>query len=514
MPSDKDTTTYRPQWRTSTGFLFAAIGSAVGLGNIWRFPYIAYKNGGGAFLIPYLVALVTAGIPILMLEFALGHQKRGSAPKAFSMINRKYEWLGWWSVIFIMFGIMAYYTVVIGWCFNYLCFSFTQSWGNEPNTFFFDSFLHTSSGVWDMQGMNPMILAAVALIWFINWAITFQGLEKGIERTVKLMMPVLFIITAIIVIWSIFLEGAGTGIKLYLTPDFSKIANVDVWVAAYGQIFFTLSLGFGIMIAYASYLPKDANIFKSSIIVACTNSFYEIFAGFGVFAVLGYMAFKQGVPIQETVTSGIGLAFVAYPKAISMLPFGTIFGILFFFLLCIAGISSSISIIEAFSAALNDKFGLQRNQSITLLCGFGFLESMLFTTHAGLFWLDIVDHFINHYGLITVGFLEAIIVGWIYKTDTLKAHILSRMGESGAKHKFFRQKILRVWEFCIRYITPAALGIALINSLVTEFSESYEGYPVSGIIILGVGWLLVTHAAAVVVSGLAWKQPFENKDLI
>jgi NSS family neurotransmitter:Na+ symporter len=362
-----------------------------------------------------------------------------------------------------------------------------------------------------MQGMNPMILAAVALIWFINWAITFQGLEKGIERAVKFMMPVLFIITAIIVIWSLFLEGAGSGIKLYLTPDFSKITNVDVWVAAYGQIFFTLSLGFGIMIVYASYLPQNANIFKSSIIVACTNSLYEIFAGFGVFAVLGYMAFKQSVPIQDTVTSGIGLAFVAYPKAISMLPFGTVFGILFFFLLCLAGISSSISIIEAFSAALNDKFGLQRNKMITLLCGFGFLESMLFTTHAGLFWLDIVDHFINHYGLITVGFLEAVIVGWIYKTDTLKAHILSRMGTSGEQYKFFRQSILRVWEFCIRYITPAALGIALANSLITEFSESYEGYPISGIIILGVGWLIVTHGAAVVVSGLAWKKPLENE---
>jgi len=321
----------RPQWQTGMGFIFAAIGSAVGLGNIWRYPYIAYENGGGAFLIPYFIALVTAGIPILLLEFALGHMKKASAPKAFFLVDSKWEFVGWWSVIFIMFGIVSYYIVVIGWCFNYFCFSFTKSWGIDPNSFFFESFLQTSSGVWDIGNINPMIAIAVALIWFINWGITYRGLVKGIERAVKLMMPLLFIITIIVVAWSAFLEGADQGIRLYLKPDFSKIADLDVWVAAYGQIFFSLSLGFGIMIVYASYLPKDSNIFKNSIIVACSNSFYEVFAGIGVFSILGYMAVKQNLPIQETVTSGIGLAFVAYPKAISMLPYGSLFGILFFF---------------------------------------------------------------------------------------------------------------------------------------------------------------------------------------
>ena len=510
MPDMSHSIAQRPQWRTGLGFLLAAIGSAVGLGNIWRFPYIAYKNGGGAFLIPYVTALVTAGIPILLLEFALGHQKKASAPKAFALIHRRWEWIGWWSVIFIMFGIMAYYTVVIGWCFNYLCFSFTQAWGSDPNAYFFKDFLNTSSGVWDLQGLNLQVLGAVALIWAVNWAITWKGLENGIERAVKLMMPVLFGITVIIVVWSLFLEGAADGIRLYLTPDFSKIANVDVWVAAYGQIFFTLSLGFGIMSAYASYLPENANILKNSVIVALTNSFYEIFAGFGVFAVLGYMAFKQSLPIQETVTSGIGLAFVAYPKAISMLPLGTVFGVLFFFLLCIAGISSSISIIEAFTAALTDKFGLKRRRMVTLLCIFGFVESILFTSRAGLFWLDIVDHFINHYGLISVGIFEAMVVGWLFKTETLKIHIMARMGPARNKQSM-RRAILSIWVICIRFITPAALGIAIVNSLITEFSAPYEGYPISGIIILGVGWLLITHIAAVGVSRLPWQNRLASK---
>jgi neurotransmitter:Na+ symporter, NSS family len=494
----------RPHWGSNIGFLFAAIGSAVGLGNIWRFPYVAYENGGGAFLIPYLCALITAGIPILMLEFALGHKQQASAPKAFTLIDRKWEWLGWWSVLFVMFGIMAYYIVVIAWCLNYVIFSLTLEWGSDPNSFFFNTFLNISDNVWDLKGLNFRIVLGVVVIWFINWLITYRSIEKGIERAVKLMMPLLFMITVIIIVWSLFLEGAGQGIRLYFTPDFEKIMNLDVWVAAYGQIFFSLSLGFGIMIAYSSYLPRDANIFKNSIIVACTNSSYEVFAGVGVFSVLGYMALQQGVPIQETVTSGIGLAFVAYPQAISMLPFGKLFGLLFFFLLMIAGISSAISIIEAFTSATIDKFGVRREFVITASCLFGLCLSLLFTTNAGLYWLDIVDHFLNHYGLITVGIIESFIVGWLYRTEKLKSHIVSHLGLSGTRHKIFNYIILQAWKYCIKFITPVALGIAIINSLMNEFSTPYGGYPVSGILILGVGWLLITHMLAFGFSGLPW----------
>jgi len=495
----------RPQWRSGYGFLLAAIGSAVGLGNIWRFPYVAYKNGGGAFLIPYVVALITAGIPILMLEFALGHKKVASSPKAFRKIEPKWEWLGWWSVTFVMFGIVIYYNVVIGWCLNYLFFSFTQCWGADPNDFFFNKYLGTSSGVWDLQGINPTIAMAVGGVWFVNWLITYRGIEEGIERAVRYMMPVLFLITVVIIIWSLFLEGAGLGIREYITPDWSKITQLDVWVSAYGQIFFSLSLGFGIMIAYASYLPRDTNIFRNSLIVAFTNSGYEVLAGFGVFSVLGYMSLQQQVPIQEVVTSGIGLAFVAYPKAISLLPFGQVFGVLFFFLLVIAGISSAISIIEAFTSAILDKFTISRRRILTIICTIGFCGSMLFTTRAGLFWLDIVDHFLNHYGLITVGILEAFVIGWLYRTEKLKRHIVSQLGLSGRRHKVFNYVILQMWKYCIKFITPVALGVAIITSIMQEFETPYEGYPVSGILILGVGWLLVTHIFAFGLSGLPWK---------
>jgi len=497
----------RSKWGTNLGFLLAAIGSAVGLGNIWRFPYVAYENGGGAFLIPYFVALLTAGIPILMLEFALGHHRQASAPKAFRHIDGKWEWLGWWAVLFVMFGIQLYYIVIIGWCGNYMVFSLTQAWGDDPNGFFFSQFLQRpgDGSVWGITGVRWPIAGAVAFLWLVNWVIAYGGVQKGIERAVKIMMPVLFAITLVIILWAVSLPGAGKGIRHYVTPDFNKITDLKVWIAAYGQIFFSLSLGFGIMIAYSSYLPRDANIFKNSLIVAMSNSCYEVCAGFGVFSILGYMAVSKGLEINEVVESGIGLAFVAYPKAISMLPHGRAFGFLFFLLLIIAGISSSISIIEAFTSAMLDKFAVSRRRVITGVCVVGFLGSLLFTTNVGLFWLDIVDHFLNQYGLITVGILEALVVGWLYRTDLLKAHIVANLGLSGTRHKVFNYVVLQLWMYCIRFVTPVALGIAIIHSLIREFATPYEGYPISGVLVLGVGWLLVTHIFAFGLSGLPWR---------
>ncbi len=506
----------RSQWRTNIGFLFAAIGSAVGLGNIWRFPYVAYENGGGAFLIPYVIALFTAGIPILMLEFALGHHKVASAPKAFHHIDSKWEWLGWWAVTFVLFGISLYYIVIIGWCVNYMFFSLKLAWGEDPNAFFFTEFLQVpfnestqapaADQVWSILGPRWTVAAAVAGIWVVNWLIVYGGVQKGIERAAKVMMPLLFAITLVIIVWALFLPGAGKGVRHYVTPDFTKITDLKVWIAAYGQIFFSLSLGFGIMIAYSSYLSRDANIFRNSLIVGFSNSTYEVCAGFGVFSILGYMATQQGQEISDVVSSGIGLAFVAYPKAISLLPFGGVFGFLFFLLLIIAGVSSSISIIEAFTSAILDKFVLPRKRVITVICALGFLGSLLFTTNVGLLWLDIVDHFLNQYGLITVGIVEAFVVGWLYRTDKLKAHIVSNLGLSGTRHKIFDYVVLQLWMYCIRFITPVALGIAIVHSLIQEFASPYAGYPISGVIILGVGWILITHIFAFGLSGLPWRR--------
>ncbi|MCA9403836.1 MAG: sodium-dependent transporter, partial [Candidatus Omnitrophica bacterium] len=321
----------RPQWRSRMGFILAAIGSAVGLGNIWRFSYLCYENGGGAFLIPYFTALFVVGIPLMILELGIGHRMRGSAPMAMATVNRRWEWLGWFAVLIVMYGIMLYYSTVIAWCLNYVFYSFNLAWGDDPNSFFFKEFLQMAEKPFDMGDVRMPILTSLAAVWFFSWLIVFFGIQKGVELANKIFMPMLLSLILILVFWSVSLEGAGKGIAVYLKPDFSKLGQRKIWIDAFSQIFFTLSLGFGIMIAYASYLPKKVDIVKDALIISLGNSAFSFIAGFAVFGTLGYMAHATGVPVTEVVSETIGLAFVSYPKAISLMPaFSNVFGVVFF----------------------------------------------------------------------------------------------------------------------------------------------------------------------------------------
>ncbi len=490
------TDVHRPQWKTKSGFILAAIGSAVGLGNIWRFSYLCYENGGGAFLIPYFIALLTVGIPLMILEFALGHREKGSAPKSFHKISPKWEWLGWWPVIFVMFGIVMYYSVVISWCFNFLFYSFKLSWGSDPNTFFFKEFLNLTSGPGEIGGIVTPILFGLLIIWLLNWLIVFFGVEKGIERANKILMPILFVLTIVLVVWAVNLPGAKVGIAKYLKPDFAMLKNPKVWIAAFSQIFFTLSLGFGIMIAYASYLPKETDLTGSAFIASICNCLYSLIAGFAVWGTLGYMATIKGVPIEEVVKQSIGLAFVAYPQAISLIPsFSKLFGILFFTILVFAGLSSSISIIEAFTASIMDKFHLSRKMVVSVVCLCGFLGGIIFTTGAGLYWLDIVDHFLTTYGLVIVGIFECLVIGWYLKAEKMREHI----------NKVSILKIGKWWDFSVKILTPGILIMILVSSLFQEFSAPYENYPVTWLILIGRDWIFATIIASIIIARYEWK---------
>lgn len=491
----------REQWKSQFGFLLAAVGSAIGLGNIWRFSYMAYSYGGGAFLIPYVVALFTAGIPLLILEFGVGHKKMGSAPLAFGKIRGGSEPLGWWAVTLVMFGIELYYVVIIAWCLNFFLYSFNLSWGNDPNAFFFKNYLMLSKAPSILGGIRIPIFAALCLIWIVNWGIVYRGVQRGIEVANKVFMPLLFILTAVLVFWSLSLKGATTGLKAYVTPDFSKISQPKVWIDAFSQIFFTLTLGFGVMVAYASYLPKKANITKSAILIGLINSGYSLFAGIAVFSVLGFMATTQGKPVSDVVSQSIGLAFVAYPQAVSLMPGGNIFGAIFFLCLVVAGLSSSISIIEAFTAAIVDKFNLSRKGVVTTVCVLGFFGSVVFTTHAGLLWLDIVDHFLTHYGLVVVGISECILVGWLFKINLVQEHI----NEMSTPH-------LGIWwNMLIKFFIPLVLGIILAGDLVNEISKPYGGYSWGSVIFIGVDWVVLTLMTAFIMASRPWKTAFLKK---
>lgn len=491
----------RPQWRSRMGFILAALGSAVGLGNIWRFSYLCYKNGGGAFLIPYLIALLAVGIPLMILELGIGHKMRGSSPMAFAKISRRWEWCGWWAVICAMFGIMLYYSVVIAWCLSYVVFAFNLSWGSDPNNFFFNEFLQLSTGPFDLGDVRSPIILTLVIVWFLSWFIVYFGVQKGVERANKIFMPLLFVLIAILVFWSVNLKGAADGLAVYLKPDFSALGKPQIWIDAFSQIFFTLSLAFGIMIAYASYLPKKADIVKDALVISIGNSAFSIFAGFAVFGTLGYMAHTTGQPISEVVNKSIGLAFVTYPQAISLMPaFAQVFGVVFFGSLVIAGLSSAISLVEAFSVAVMDKFNLARGNVVTFVCVSGFAGSIVFTANSGLFWVDIVDHFVTHYGLVVIGIMECVAVAWIFKASKLREHIVS----------VSEKPLSQIWDYCVKFITPLILLALIIKDLFEEISAPYGDYGWPAILIIGRDWLIWTLIAALIISLRPWKSELKS----
>jgi NSS family neurotransmitter:Na+ symporter len=314
-------------------------------------------------------------------------------------------------------------------------------------------------------------------------------------------MPLLFVLTLVLVGWSLQLDGAWAAIREnYLSCDFSKInlfteSGRKVWVAAFGQIFFTLSLGFGIMITYSSYLPKKTDIVGNALTTCILNCLYSFITGFAVFGTIGYMAHAQGVDFGEVIKGGPGLAFVVYPEAINQLPAGNrIFGALFFLVLIVAGLSSAISLTEAFSCSICDKFKTSRKKATSIICGVGLAGSLVFTTRAGLYILDIVDHFINNYALIIGGILECILVGWILKSGVMRKHVNSVSSV----------KLPIIWDFTVRVITPVMLIIIVGGALLNEFSEAYEGYPVKALLIIGGGILFITRLGSFVLSHYKW----------
>ena len=250
--------TDRAMWKSKTGFLLAALGSAIGLGNIWRFPYVAYRNGGAAFLVPYFVALFAVGIPLLMVEFGLGHYFRRAFPQALARIHPRFSWIGWWSVSFVMFGIVAYYAVVIAWCGNYLVYSVTQPWGDvEGVSKFFDeqftgafvdgapfAFYGTEEDPGVRFGeVRVQVLIALAAVWFVNWLITRRDLQKGVELANKVFIPLLIGLTTVLVIWSWGFEGAAEGRRVYLSPDWPQVFQARTWIGRLQSDFLYSILG-------------------------------------------------------------------------------------------------------------------------------------------------------------------------------------------------------------------------------------------------------------------------------
>ncbi len=489
----------RQQWSSKMGFILSAVGSAVGLGNIWRFPYVLYKNGGGAFLIPYFIAVFTAAIPLLILEYILGNKLRGSTPLSLARAKKGFEWIGWLPS-FIAGFIVLYYSSILSWAGNYFVFSFTRAWGSDPNDFFFNKFLKLSEGPMQFGGINFSILIGLLIMWGVSYFICSASVDKGIEAANKILLPLMFGIIIIIVIRGATLPGAAIGLNALFTPDWGKMMDPQVWLAAYGQVFFSLSVAMGIMITYSSYLPKNSDLVNTSFIAGLANSGFEFTASIAVFGILGYMSQSQGLPIDQVVKSGVGLAFVAFPEGINMMGgFGSIVGLLFFACLVFAGLTSFISLLEAFAAPFIEKLGVSRKKMFAIVCGGGFALSFIFASGAGLYILDIVDYFLNNFGLVVVGCLEAIAMGWIAGLTVYKDY--------ANKYSYF--KVGAWWNICVKFVVPVALIFNLVMTIYSVFTKGYEGYPNIALGLYGFGVILICLGLSFYMQTRPWHTPLK-----
>ncbi len=494
-PSTSDPST-RGAFSSRSVFILAAIGSAVGLGNIWRFPYVAYENGGGAFVLPYLVALLVAGLPFLLMDYALGHKYRGSAPLSFARSSRRAEPIGWWQVG-ICFVIAVYYAAVIAWAVRYTFFSVNQAWGDDPEGFFFTSFLKVGD-----PGVTADLVPGVALpllaVWLIVLGIMALGVEKGIGASAVVFIPLLIAAFLVLVIRALFLPGAAEGLNALFTPNWSALGDTGVWAAAFGQIFFSLSVGFGIMITYASYVGRRTDMTGSGLVVGLSNSSFELLAGIGVFAALGFMAQANSVAVGDVASDGIGLAFIAFPTIISEAPGGALIGVLFFGSLVFAGLTSLVSVIEVVISAVRDKFELTR-LGATLAVGVPttVLSLIMFSTTSGIYVLDIVDHFINRFGILLVAVVSMLVLAWALRAlPSLAAH-LNRDGSV---------PLGTWWVVMLAGITPAVLTFILIQEFLDVVRAPYGEYPTWMLTVFGWGVVVAVMVIAVALSLVRWRQ--------
>ena len=424
----------RETWSSTAGFILASIGSAVGIGNVWRFPYVVGVNGGGAFLIPYLISVALFGLPLMVLEFAIGRSTGTSVVSAFRSARERFSVAG--LVIVAIVGlILGYYLVITSWVLAYALFFAL----GRPVAFgaFTDSYL-------------PLVfylLSGLAVYMTVR-----SGVRDGIEKVSRFLIPVLVVILLFLVAFALTQPGAVEGVGFYLSPDYSRLTDPSVWIAAFGQTFFSLSVGMGVMLTYGSYLGKG-DLFRNAAVITAADMLIAILAGLMIFP----LVFTAGLD----PAAGVNLAFITLPTAFMEIRFGMALGALFFLMLFAAALTSAVSMLEVPVAALMDSYGYPRNRATSLAFAavmlLGLPSALSYTAlQLGVFGtplLDLADYAFGTVGLIVAGLIVSVVGGWFIG----RTRICAEIGGSGRRQAIYMA--------LIRYVVPAALLVTLLGSL-------------------------------------------------
>ncbi|XP_018602399.1 sodium- and chloride-dependent GABA transporter 2-like isoform X2 [Scleropages formosus] len=471
----------RGQWANKTEFLLAVVGQIIGLGNVWRFPYLCYKNGGGAFFIPYVAFLFTCGIPLFLLETSLGQFTSEGGITCWRSICPLFQGLGFGTQVVISYSTI-YYIIILAWSFFYLFASFSSelpwaSCGNYWNTATCiefeernisnnwtsaDSATSPVKEFWERRVLNisdgihnlgtPRWELALCLL--LSWIICYFCVWKGVRSTGKVVyftatFP--YVMLLILLVRGLTLPGAKEGIIFYLYPDVHRLADPQVWMDAGTQIFFSYAICLGCLTALGSYNKYNNNCYKDCMYLCLLNSGTSFVAGFSIFSVLGFMAREQGVDISEVAESGPGLAFIVYPRAVAMMPLPQLWAICFFIMIILLGLDTEFVGLEALMTAISDMYPViyqsdERRKILLLIISVGgFLTGLVMVTEGGMYVFQLLDYYAcSGMTLLIFAILQSICVGWIYGANLMYNNIEDMIG--------YRPSSL--FKYCWRYFTP------------------------------------------------------------
>ncbi|XP_041819125.1 sodium- and chloride-dependent GABA transporter 2-like [Chelmon rostratus] len=515
----------RGQWSSKIEFLLAVAGQIVGLGNVWRFPYLCYKNGGGVFFIPYVVFLFACGIPLFFMETALGQYTKQGSITCWRKICPLFQGIGYGSQVVVLYS-SIYYIIILAWAFLYLFFSFKSelpwascrnSWNTETCVEFdqrgdylnWTAPENATSPVrefWELRILNvtgsPYELGGMrwelALCLLLSWIICYFCVWKGVKSTGKVVyftatFPYLMLV--VLLVRGVTLPGALDGIKFYLSPDPSRLTDPQVWMDAGTQIFYSYAICIGCLTALGSYNKYNNNCYKDCVYLCLLNSGTSFVAGFAIFSALGFMAYEQNTDISKVAESGPGLAFIAYPRAVAMMPFPQIWAIFFFIMIILLGLDSEFVGLEALATAISDMnpsffhVGHRRELLLLAISVGSFFIGLVMVTEGGLYIFQLFDYYAcSGMTLLLFATLQSLCIGWVYGADRFYENVEDMIG----------YKPFPLIKYCLKYITPVICMGTFLFSLLKytplKFNNTTE-YPWWG---YALGWFFTLSSTLMI----------------
>ncbi len=482
------------------GFILACVGAAVGLGDSLRFPGLCAKYGGGTFMFIYVVALLLIGIPVLNAEIALGRKLRAGAPKCMASLHKKAEGLGWASCLNSL-GVAVLYAGMLGWIIAMLikivplCINSTSMTRAETGGYFFENVLH--------RGVSPLVLVCIVAAWLMMFFCLRNGADS-LSKTAKFTVLIPVGLLTVMAVRGLIYSNSSEALRALFVPDFSALANAELWLSAVGQVFFSLSVLVGIMPAYGAYLPDGESVLKDSLIIALSDFFVSVLSAVVLFTTL------YGCGLENSFSSsGIVTAFMVYPVALTQL-FGagntalnSIAGLLFYASLGMMALQSSASMVEAAANPLADKFSLNKKKLVFAVTLVGAAVCVVFSTDVGPVVLDVADHFLNYFNILLLGVFECALLG----INAKKINLAGEINRYSGRLKMGQKPLV----FSLKYLSPSVLGVLFawgVFHLIFIDRGIYGGYPVWAQVL---GWTL---GASVFVCGILIGSGFRRKAAI